>query len=443
MEILVFAHRLDVGGSQTNALELMEALRERYGHEVVLFATPGPMLELVRRKGIRFIAAPEATRHPSRARMSALDAALRQVRPDVLHVWDWWQCLDAFYGAHLWRGIPMVVSDMQSEAVNRLLPRSIITTFGTPEFVDHARSTGRTKAALLLPPVDTTYNAPGTVDGDAFRNKQGVLPQETLLVTVSRLVEHLKGESLRRTIEAIAVVGNSLHGDPSDVGSAEPLSHRRPGRQLRYIIVGEGDARDSLQRQATETNRRLGREAVTFTGTMLDPRPAYAAADIVIGMGGSALRAMAFCKPTLVVGDRGFSSPFTPETAAVFYYKGLFGHGDGDPGNSRLVENIQMLVRRSSSRPELGRFSREFVVKHFGLPAVAGRLNDYLAAAAEGGRSVSVAAADGARTAFVLLAGKLRRRLHLRRTRTPQPSALVLPKRPASDEEAGRLARIS
>jgi L-malate glycosyltransferase len=127
----------------------------------------------------------------------------------------------------------------------------------------------------------------------------------------------------------------------------------------------------------------------------------------------------------------------------MFYYKGLFGHGDGDPGNARLVENIQMLLRRSSSSTELGRFSREFVVKHFGLPGVAGRLNVYLTAAAEGGRSVSVAAADGARTAFVLLAGKLRRSLHLKRTRPPQPSALVLPTWPGADEEATRLARLS
>src|SRR5215467_3327752 len=40
MKILVFAHSMEVGGSQTNAIELSATLRDTYGHDVVLFATP-------------------------------------------------------------------------------------------------------------------------------------------------------------------------------------------------------------------------------------------------------------------------------------------------------------------------------------------------------------------------------------------------------------------
>ena len=81
---------------------------------------------------------------------------------------------------------------------------------------------------------------------------------------------------------------------------------------LRFHIVGDGAARPRLAQLAEETNAEIGRQAVVLTGMLLDPRPAYAAADIVVGMGGSSLRGIAFGKPVIIVGEKGFSAPFTP-----------------------------------------------------------------------------------------------------------------------------------
>ena len=63
---------------------------------------------------------------------------------------------------------------------------------------------------------------------------------------------------------------------------------------LRLIIVGDGEVRSELNRLAAETNAKLGRTAVVLAGALLDPRPAYAAADVVVGMGGSPLGGMAY-----------------------------------------------------------------------------------------------------------------------------------------------------
>jgi hypothetical protein len=87
----------------------------------------------------------------------------------------------------------------------------------------------------------------------------------------------------------------------------------------------------NLERLANKVNGELRRPAVAVAGATLDPRPAYAAADIVVGMGGSALRGMAFGKPVVIVGERGFSAPFTPETADFFYYNGIYGLGTVRP----------------------------------------------------------------------------------------------------------------
>lgn len=82
-------------------------------------------------------------------------------------------------------------------------------------------------------------------------------------------------------------------------------------------------------------------------------------------MGGSALRGMAFGKAVIIVGERGFSSLLTPESAETFYYKGIYGIGDGNPSNTRLITDIRELVEYPDRLATLGELSRQFVVRNF------------------------------------------------------------------------------
>lgn len=382
MKILVYAHQLDVGGTQVNAIELAAALRDVHGYDVVLFATPGPMVKLAEEKGLRFIPAPDPYVYPSPARMRTLREAVQRERPDLLHVWDWWQCLDAYYAVYLPMRVPMVVTDMNME-LTRILPKAVPTTFGVPALVDQARAAGRRRVELILPPVDVHANAPDAVDPRPFREWYGIEDENITLVTVSRLAECFKIESLLRTIHAVRTLGREL--------------------PLQLVLVGDGIARAKLGRLADEINTELGRAAVVLTGELIDPRPAYAAADIVVGMGGSALRGMAFGKPVVIVGAQGFSAPFSPETAESFFYKGIYGTGDGDISNARLVADIRRLAEHLDQLPALGAFSRQFVVRHFSLETVSARLAEFCRSAVAEAPRVDIALADGLRTAGVYL----------------------------------------
>lgn len=386
MKLFIFAHRFEVGGSQVNAIDLAVALRDHHGFDVVIFAAPGPMVDVAESKGLRFLPAPDAKIHPSVAVMRALRSAVRKERPDLIHVWDWPQCLDAYYAVHLASGIPMIVSHMSMD-IDRLLPKSLPTTFGTPEFVDKARAMGRRKVELLVPPVDVQLNFPGAVSPSAFRQRYGIGEDDVTIVTVSRVVKWMKGESLRRTIEAVRMLGRNL--------------------PMRLLIVGDGDARADIEARAAQVNDELGRNAVVLTGAMLDPREAYAAADIFVGMGGSALRAMAFEKPVIVTGERGFAKPFNPSTADDFFYKGIYGVGDGSLDGSAFAEDLRMLAESRNEWEALGKFSRDFVVGHFGLESVASGFADLCRATVAEGTRLSVAAADGLRTAAFILAGQV------------------------------------
>lgn len=387
MKILVFAHRLDIGGTQVNSIELSACLQDRFGHDVSIFATPGPMAELIRQKGLRYFPAPHPSAHPSPARMRALRQVIMSERPDVMHVWDWPQCLDAYFGAFLWTRMPMVVTSM-AMVVNRLLPKSVPTTFGTPELVARATASGRPRLTLMMPPVDVHLNSPAAVDGKVFRLQHGFADTDIVLVTVSRLVEWMKAESLRDTIDVV----------------------RRLGRDfpLRFVIVGDGSSLPEIERLAAAANAELGRTAIVLTGAMIDPRPAYAGADIVVGMGGSALRGMAFAKAVVVVGEKGFSAPFNPETAEFFYNKGLYGLGDGCAGSKRLAQIIRTLATSPDRLSDLGQFGREFVLNCYSIEIVSTELERILTDAAQQQRPrLSNVIADGVRTASLLMAQKL------------------------------------
>jgi glycosyltransferase involved in cell wall biosynthesis len=271
--------------------------------------------------------------------------------------------------------------------VDRILPRAVPTTFGTPELIEKARVTGRHKLELILPPVDLQQNSLDAVDARPFREQYGLQPADIVLVTVSRLVDWMKAESLRRTIDAVRVVAREC--------------------QVRLLIVGDGPMRPELEDLANKTNTEIGASVVVLTGALLDPRPAYAAANIVIGMGGSALRGMAFSKPVIIVGENGFSAPLTPNTAESFYHKGMYGVGDADPENADLIGHIRQLAQDPEKLRMLGRFSRNFVERSFSLEAAIARLEKFCRTAANEAPRLHVAATEGVRIATIRLADRL------------------------------------
>ncbi len=356
MKILMFLHHLVLGGTTVNAVELAAALQRWHGHEVVLFSTPGPLSSFAAAQGVRMIDAPVATHHPSRPRMQALRVAYARENPNLIHAWEPWAFIDAYSALHVPMGVPMLVTDMQMH-VTPGMPKSLPITFGTPGLVDAARAAGHKHVSLLLPPVDLHINRPGAVDDGAFKQRWRVQPQDITVVTVSRLEDTLKGESLQRTIAAVGTLGAALP-------------------RLRFLLVGDGRARSTLQAQADRVNQALGRDAVVLTGAMQDPRAAYSAASMVVGMGTSALRGMAFAKPTIVVGEQAFCDTFDPKQADHFERDGLYGQGPGASDNQALEQQLLALLQTPATWPALGQASRDWVQARFGLHTIAKALHE-------------------------------------------------------------------
>jgi phosphatidyl-myo-inositol alpha-mannosyltransferase len=232
-----------------------------------------------------------------------------------------------------------------------------------------------------------------SVDGGEFRARHGIGTGEVVATMVCRLVPELKLEGLLAACDAAGELA-------------------RAGHPLRLVIAGDGPARTAVAKRAAQANAAAGREAVVLAGALDDPRPAYAAADITIGMGGSALRGMAFAKPLIVVGERGFSEALTPESAPTFLRQGWYGLGAGSLGHGAdgLRAALLRLLESPELRQTLGSFARQLVLDRFSLRQAAELQEaEYLAAIEQRVEPISIMA-DIARSSAGLVVAKLMRK---------------------------------
>ena len=385
MKVVVYPHQLAIGGSQINAIDLAAAVRD-LGHEVIVYGLPGPLEGCILAKGLRYVPAHRFCYRLGVSHIIQLAALVHKENVDLVHAYEWPPCLDAFFGPGLLFGVP-VVCTVLSMSVMPILPRVLPLIMGTEELADYARATHEGSVELMEPPIDTDADNPGN-NGTLFRQSYGIRPDDLLVVTVSRLATDLKLDALTDAIDAVDKLASCC--------------------RLRLIMVGDGDAASQLRSRAAAVNNHHSREVVTLSGAALDPRPAYAAADVVVGMGSSALRALAHGKPVIVQGERGFNAPFDADHEPLFFRQGFYGVGDGRPGGPRLAAHIAALLADPAGRAALGARGRKVVMSRYSLRAAADKLLRIYQAAMGARLERRAMLPDAARSAWLRLCTELR-----------------------------------
>ena len=407
MKILVYPHSMEIGGSQLNAVQLAGAVRDR-GHEVIVISEPGPMTERVRAMGLEHLEIPPHRRRPSLEVIGILAHLVQERRVDIVHGYEWPPIIEGFFGPGLRHRTP-IVGTVMSMSVARFLPRTVPLMVGTEQIREVALAAGHRRVTLLEPPVDTEADNP-SVDGKSFRAQHGIQPGDVLVAMICRLVPQLKLEGLLATCDAVGELA-------------------RTGSKIRLVIVGDGCARSQVAERAAKANQTAGARVVVLTGEIADPRPAYAAADAVIGQGGSALRAMAFSKPLIVVGEGGFSELLTSASAPIFLRQGWYGVGPGSLGSGvpALRMALHSLCASPALRHELGAFARRLVTDRFSLPRAAKCQEEEYVRAARDHIATGPLFVDLSRTAAGVLSGKLRRKYQRWRGTAPADDSNARP----------------
>jgi glycosyltransferase involved in cell wall biosynthesis len=364
VKVLVYPHTMEIGGSQLNAVETAGAVRDR-GHDVSVISRPGPLVELVRQLGLTHILLdPRSYKRPSPRAAAQLTRLAREQRFDIVHGYEWPPGVEAFAGPGLRLRLP-VVCTVYSMAIAPFLPHTMPLIVGTDNIRLRAETHGHAQVTTVEPPVDVHANAPGFSPG-SFRADLGLDAAAPLLVTVSRLAPELKLEGILAACEAVGEIAGG-------------------GTPLQFLIAGDGPARGEVEQAAAAANARAGGRAVILAGQLADPRPAYAVADLVIAMGSSASRALAFAKPLIVQGECGFWELLTPDSAPMFHRQGWYGigrdEGDRHAGAIRLEKIVRGLLDDRAAWPRLGEYGRQLAVERFSLEhAAAVHEQIYLAA---------------------------------------------------------------
>ncbi|MEO7005436.1 MAG: glycosyltransferase family 4 protein [Terrimesophilobacter sp.] len=358
LKVLVHLNALELGGTQINAVDLAAQMRSHGVESVLLGARntipDGPsLLEIAAARDMEICLYDPAPAIFSRARQ--VTAFAHRHHADLVHVYGSWGggARPTYWGPSRFAKTPWVqtVYEMSvSPKIYRHMPMIVGTGYQRDE--QHDRP-GRT--ILISPPVDLVENHPDAVDQKQFRSANHI-GDGPLVVIVSRLDASMKSVPIRAAIDAMRLLAPT-------------------GATL--AIVGAGDDVVAIQGRADAVNNALGRNAVRLIGPMADPRPAYAASDVMLGMGGSAARALAFAKPLVVQGEAGWSMLFEPTSAETLARSSYWSpEAVADPA-PRLAAMVAPLLRDRERRAELGCFGRTFAEEHFALTSMADRLVDF------------------------------------------------------------------
>ena len=286
---------------------------------------------------------------PSPRNIDALSRLVRERRIDVTHGYEWGPGLELFAATGLTGPMPTVTTVM-SMSVPHELPRHTDLVVGTADLA-RGQVGLRDRVHVMEPPIDTRLNRPA--GGRAARLRLGLGPDDLVVSVVCRLTPNL--DKLAGVLTAMDVVADLTRSC-----------------EVRMVVAGEGPGLDEVRSRASDINTATGTETIIVTGALADPSAAYDAADVVLGMGSSALKGMAFSKPLVVQGEAGYWRLLDEESLPTFLQVGWFGHGGRGPLDLEPI--LGSLVDDEPRRTALGELGRQVVVSRYGLDAATDQL---------------------------------------------------------------------
>ena len=301
MKIAIFLDRFEAGGVETHVLTLSKEFLRR-GHEVLIYTNA------VSRKNIQYL----SDGHPLfqyKLWAGNLEETIASFDPDIIH-------------AHPFQS--MSKGFKISKALNKPF---FITSHGQYPIGLDRSSRGRLKCAqvkrvlavdrrveaylekelscpekiVLMPNgIDLEYFHP-TVASSEEKINLGLNPDWFTIIYVSRL-EDGKQRPVHQLFQNTARIAEFFNG-------------------LNIVIVGGGSHYSSVELKAKEIKENTPKVNITTVGHQFDTRKFVAAADLVIGVGRSALEAQAMQKPVLCAYASGFKGLLNRENYAKFLYR--------------------------------------------------------------------------------------------------------------------------
>jgi glycosyltransferase involved in cell wall biosynthesis len=364
MNIGAFACRYGMGGSQNSTITLCNALAQR-GHSVTLYCPAKQMFSYVRPQ-VDVCDIPVNEFEPFHFRNVSISNAMtvagevKRREHDILLSFNH-ASLIMLMPVILTAGIPCVhyVLGPIAPLVLRLHRGAIVANSEeTRDILANALSRSREDIAVVR----------GRVSVDVLENElrkaQSTNPYNPpagirQIGMMSRL-DSEQIEGIYQAIDAIAILAQAR-------------------RDFRLLLAGAGDHLPQIRVAIEKMNNNAGREVAKAVGYVGAVGHFIQAAEICTGIGRCAFEAMAFGKPTLIVGQHGYAGTVLPNEIDELAYFNFSGRNikKVQPPNV-LAERLNMMLDNPELLSESGLFAKSYYRDNLDVHVGAKQLDNIL-----------------------------------------------------------------
>jgi glycosyltransferase involved in cell wall biosynthesis len=385
LKVLVTLNDMRIGGSQTYVVALINELKAR-GHTTVVASGKGEMVRNLEKIDVKHY----------EANLLALSIDINQFRygkrqkKDMLRVFRFLFVLTS--------SIIQILNVVKKERINiihTMQPGPILVS----SFV--SKVTGI--------PLVATVHGPGSHEFPLHGFKfEGIGSRIKRVIAISQEVKQYLVDSCGVDEKKIVIVPNGvdlknfhpfickkdlklkkilyvsggyhLSSATSLINATPEITRRVPN--IKVIIVGEGPKFDEITKLAKKINNQLKHETIIITGmkSSNDMPEIMNSIDVMIGVGRSALEAMACGKPTVIAGKTKFGGIVTKNNITDLKMHNFSGRNSSERTTStRIAKSVLKLLTSKEYRESIESFGREIIEREFDIKKVAEQIeNVYL-----------------------------------------------------------------
>jgi len=350
--ILLTVMSLNAGGAETHAVSLACELK-RQGLDVVVVSNGGTLVEELMEAGVTHYEVPLHTKTP----LSILTAFRRLkeiiVRQNIglIHAHA---RIPAFLSVMMGKKYHIPVVTTSHGMYKDGFPYSLITRWGDRVIAvsqdikqQIMRSYGYAEDKITV--------IENGIDIVRFHPREEERPGGADILYVSRL----SGDRGRMALVLLDAMPKILEKFPH--------AHVR--------VVGDGDMRLTAEAKAADLNKTYGEGTVSILGERTDVPDLLALSDAAVGVGRSALEAMAAGLPVVIAGEAGYLGLLTPENFAEGKRHNFSGRGtDRETTAENLAQDLIRVLSDEELKTVCGRMGRENIQKDFSIGSMTEKI---------------------------------------------------------------------
>ncbi|MDP4090497.1 MAG: glycosyltransferase [Bacillota bacterium] len=363
LRVLMLVDALNIGGTETHVLNLAKELME-LGVYVVVGTSGGPLTSLFEINGIKIYNVPLYSDYISNKNLYSCIKSIKDIvdeeKIDLIH-------------AHLFAAMSI------ASEVNKRYKVPYITTIHGLFYPNDILLTSCYNTDAIIAVSRPTARMIYTRMGEQIKNKLYVVPNGVDIdgeIDVSNARKIREDLNIKRD-DIVVTYCSRLAWQKTIAAESFIFGFYKLANDysnIHAIVIGDGDGKKILEREASMLNKCAEREVLHFVGPKYNVLDYYAASDIVVGTGRVALEAMSCAKPVIAVGNDGYVGIVNDESR-MLQWRTYFGDHKSlkSPDLVSIYEDMKYLVEDADERVEIGRWGRQWCREMFSIDNIARR----------------------------------------------------------------------